>query len=368
MVGGLVPWHPQAGGGQIIAHKISQSLAQAGHDVHYVAIAAEEYQRDVDWGEVVYVRSRPGLSASVPRAIQLARGARRHAYDIIHVHSQNETVGYSLAYALARRLRPKLKFVMSIYAPKAYSFPRSVGEIVTAASCHSADLMFCLSEFSQRDIARAYRVSLAKIAVTYAGVEASFRPRSHSLPRRGNEPFVLMYCGRLNGPREQKGIDVLLKSLPMLIRHQNVVLNIVGTGPRLDEYRALAQQLAIDQHVRFLGFIERDKMPAQYTEADLFVLPSRRESFGLVLAEAMACGLPVVATTAGAIPEVVKDGVTGLLVPPDDPEGLAEAINSLLGDPARMNDMGAQGRARVERLFTWDKVVERVIAGYHKVL
>jgi glycosyltransferase involved in cell wall biosynthesis len=365
-IAGLVPWHPNSGGGQIIAHKISEALAQPGHDVHHVAIAPEEHRRELDGAEVCCILSGPSLIASIPHALQLSRSNRLDEYDIVHVHAANETLGYCLAHALARRLGPKPKLLISIYAPKAYAFPRSVGEIATGLSCHCADLVFSLSEFSKRDIARAYRVSSAKIVVTYAGVDSSFTPESHSLPRSGSEPFVLMYCGRMNGSREQKGTDVLLKSLPMVIREHDIVLNMVGAGPRLDQYRALAQQLNVDRHVRFLGFVEHGQMPAHYRQADLFVLPSRRESFGLVLAEAMACGLPVVATTAGAIPEVVDDGVTGILVPPDDPRALSNGINALLSDPAEMEAMGAAGRARVEKLFTWDKVVERVIAGYHK--
>jgi glycosyltransferase involved in cell wall biosynthesis len=368
VVGGLVPWHTKAGGGQIIAHKSSQALAGVGHDVHYLAIASEEYQRLADWGEVAYVDSGPGLLAFVPWALQLERSHRTHEYDIVHVHSQNETVGYCLAHALARRMAPHPKFVMSIYAPKSYAFPRSVGELVTAVSCHAADLVFTLSEHSKHDISRAYRVPRAKIAVTYAGVDSSFTATNRSHPRKDDAPFVLMYCGRLNGPREQKGIDVLLRSLPMVIRHQNVVLNIVGTGPRLDQYRALAEQLSIQAHVRFLGFVEHDEMPAQYTQADLFVLPSRRESFGLVLAEAMACGLPVVATTAGAIPEVVEHGVTGLLVPPGDPEALAGAINSLLRDPLKMKTMGTNARRRVKKQFTWEEAAQAITKGYQRVL
>jgi glycosyltransferase involved in cell wall biosynthesis len=109
-------------------------------------------------------------------------------------------------------------------------------------------------------------------------------------------------------------------------------------------------------------------MPEWYRQADLFVLPSRRESFGLVLAEAMACGLPVVATTAGAIPEVVENAATGLLVPPDHSEAFAAAVVSLMSDPGRMKGMGAAGSRRVKERFTWEKVAQRVMESYHSVL
>jgi glycosyltransferase involved in cell wall biosynthesis len=105
-------------------------------------------------------------------------------------------------------------------------------------------------------------------------------------------------------------------------------------------------------------------MPRHYQQADLFVLPSRRESFGLVLAEAMACGLAVVATTAGAIPEVVEDGTTGLLVRPDEAQALAEAVISLLEDPEARRAMGIEGRRRVEKDFTWEEVVTRIVEAY----
>jgi glycosyltransferase involved in cell wall biosynthesis len=367
-IGGLVPWHPEAGGGQIIAYKISEALANAGHDVHYVAMAPEEYQREVDWGEVTFAPSGPGLLASIPWAFQLARNGGMDEYDIVHVHSQNETVGYLLSCALSRRVGLKPRLAMSIYAPRAHAFPRSLGEVITAFSCHSADLTFCLSEFSKRDISRAYHVPTSKLAVTYAGVDSSFTAQTSQRDRSEDAPFSLLFSGRLNGPHEQKGVDVLLESLPLILRHHKVVLNVIGVGPRLTQYQALAGELGIRRQVRFLGFVEHQEMPRKYQQADLFVLPSRRESFGLVLAEAMACGLPVVTTTAGAIPEVVEDGVTGVLVPPDDPEALANAVVSLLSDRPRMQAMQAAGAKRVRERFTWDQVAQRVMDGYHSVL
>jgi glycosyltransferase involved in cell wall biosynthesis len=368
MVGGLAPWHPQAGGGQIIAYKVGEALSRAGHTVDYVAVAPKEYEREVDWGNFIYLREEPGLLSSIPSALQPVENRRLAGYDILHVHAANETVGYCLLYALRRRMSSKPRFVMSIYAPTVHAFPRSLGEAITAISCHSADLIFALSEFSRTDTCRAYRVPLSRIGVMYAGVDYSFLGHRAAYSKSREGPLTLLFCGRLNGPREQKGIDVLLKSLPSAVQDHDVVLHIIGTGPRLEQYRTLAEKLNVARHVRFLGFVEHDEMPQHYAQADLFVLPSRRESFGLVLAEAMACGLPVVATTAGAIPEVVEDGVTGVLVPPDEPEALAEAINSLLSDRETRAAMGMKGRERVEKHFTWDKVAQRLIEGYHKML
>ena len=368
MVGGLVPWHPQSGGGQIVACRLGEAVSRAGHAVDYLAVAPKEYQREVEWGNFAYVSEEPGLLSSVRPALQSLTSGRLHKYDIVHVHSANETAGYCLAYALRRRIIADPKVVISVHSPKVYAFPRSPGELITAISCHSPDLVFSVSEFSKRDISRAWRIPTSRIVVMYAGVDSSFLDQSATRARREDDPFSLLFCGRLNGPREQKGIDVLLKSLPLVLRHHRVLLNIIGTGAKLEQYRALAEELNVSRYVNFLGFVEHEKMPAYYAQADLFVLPSRRESFGLVLAEAMACGLPVVATAAGAIPEVVEDGVTGVLVPPDDPEALANAIGSLLSDPEKMKTMGARGKARVEKHFTWDKVAERVIEGYHRVL
>jgi glycosyltransferase involved in cell wall biosynthesis len=367
-IGGLVPWYPDAGGGQIIAYKTSQALARAGHDVHYLAIAPQGYERQVDWRKVEYAPEGPGLLGALRLAPQLARSTDGDEYQIVHVHLANETIGHGLAYALARKMGLRPRLVLSVYAPRAYALPRSLAEVVTKFCCHSGDLLFCLSESSKRDISRAYHVPTSKLAVTYAGVDSSFTAQASQRDRSDNDPFSLLFCGRLNGPHEQKGVDVLLKSLPQVLSHHKVVLDIIGTGPRLFQYQALAERLGVSQQVRFLGFVEHQEMPRHYQQADLFVLPSRRESFGLVLAEAMACGLPVVATTAGAIPEVVEDGVTGILVPPDDAEALADAVVSLLSDRPRMQAMGAAGAKRVRERFTWDKVAQRVVGGYDSVL
>jgi len=201
--------------------------------------------------------------------------------------------------------------------------------------------------------------------VTYAGVDEIFTSKMKVVD---GSNFNLLFCGRLNGPREQKGVDVLLKAMPTILKEHDVMLNIIGTGPRANKYKELAERLGINKHVKFLGFVEHKVLPEYYANADLFVFPSRRESFGLVLAEAMAMGLPAVSTQVGAIPEVIKNRETGILAPPDDPKNFAEAVNSLLDDPKKMKIMGLKGRERAKKYFTWQKVVKRVEDEYKNIL
>jgi glycosyltransferase involved in cell wall biosynthesis len=299
--------------------------------------------------------------------VQSLKGDHLPGHDIIHVHAGSGTLAYYLGCAVRRYVKRDVKLALTIHSPKVHAFPRSLDEVGWMLGCRAAHVILAVSEFSSRDITRCYRINRAKIEVVYNGVDTEvFLPlRTPGHGSRGVS--TLVFCGRLNGTK-QKGLEVLLDAMPLVLQERDVVLNVIAVGPRLGEYRTHAKRLKIDDRVRFLGFVEHSVLPQYYAEADLLVLPSRRESFGLVLAEAMACGLPVVATTAGAIPEVVEDGVTGVLVPPDDPKALANAVLSLLSDRPRLQAMGSAGVERVRERFTWDKVAQRVIEGYHKVL
>lgn len=140
-----------------------------------------------------------------------------------------------------------------------------------------------------------------------------------------------------------------------------------GTEPRLEQCGALGDRLDMDRRVKFLGSVEHDQMRTHSSLAGFFALPPRRENFGLVLAKAMAYRPPLVATTAAAIPEIVDDGVTGLLLPPNDPEALANTITSLSNDPGKTKAMAAHCRERPQQHLTWDEVAERVIEDYHRL-
>jgi L-malate glycosyltransferase len=158
--------------------------------------------------------------------------------------------------------------------------------------------------------------------------------------------------------RAEKGHDTLLAAAPrILARHPDASFTLVGDGPRRDALEILIRALGIGARVRLLG--ECSDVAPVLAEHDLFVLPSRSEAFPNALIEAMATALPVVATDVGGIPEVVRSGVNGRLVPPDDEIALADAVGALMDDPAAAAALGRTARADVERLYTLDRMVER---------
>jgi glycosyltransferase involved in cell wall biosynthesis len=362
MVGDVVPWYPGAGGAAVTPFGLAKALASAGHQVDYVALAPEGFRRQVEWGEITYLA---GTNRYLSPFLQyLKTRPRLTQYDIVHAHGIE-----GLGFAIHRKLFRDIRFVNGFYLGTVNRFPwriRSPFDPYCYFSCKWADMVITASGDTKGRICDAYDIAASRIRVMYAGVDESFF--ATGIPQRPSDRFSLLFCGYLGGARQVKGLDVLLEALPTILGTHDVSLQIIGTGERTEQYKAMCRELAIEERVSFLGFIEHSRLPPHFSSADLFVLPSRSESFGLVLAEAMACGLPVVSTRVGGIPEVVEEGATGLLVPPNDPPALAEAIIELLDDPERMRDMGVRGRERVREHFTWDKVAERVLGFYREIL
>jgi len=164
--------------------------------------------------------------------------------------------------------------------------------------------------------------------------------------------------------QQHKGMDTVIAALPaILARAPDVRYAVAGTGPDRERLEQLANKLGVGDRVRFLGGVSDRELPALYNLASVYVGASRRaerlgvEGFGIALVEASACGRPVVAGNSGGIPDAVRDGETGFLVPPEEPAAFADAICRLLADPAAANRMGQNGRRAVETYFNWDRVV-----------
>jgi glycosyltransferase involved in cell wall biosynthesis len=213
-----------------------------------------------------------------------------------------------------------------------------------ASGFWASDIDVAGSEFALTQLrARPRRGSLVRIPF---GIDLDFYLAN---PRIANgESLTVGYAGRLI---EGKGVDVLLRALAVANDRARLRLQIAGNGPALPMLQDLATELGLDGVVEFVGWSL--DIPSFWSGCDIAVMPSSQvvESFGLAAVEAMACSRPVVATESGALPELIEDGVSGLIVAPGDIEGLAGALISLSLDPARRSAMGAAGRARCERLF-----------------
>lgn len=197
-------------------------------------------------------------------------------------------------------------------------------------------------------------------------VAACRPPRPAAFPERAR---IVLAVGRWASAERYKGADTLIAALPRVVQSApDAALVLVGNGddqPRLEQ---LAHELGVEAHVRFLREPSQEELFACYAHCDLFALPSSGEGFGLVFLEAMAHGKPVIGGAHGGIPDVVEDGVTGLLVPHGEVEALSRAVESLLLNQQTASAMGARGRERVEAMFTFGQFQSRLKQALEEVL
>ena len=205
-----------------------------------------------------------------------------------------------------------------------------------------------------------------KITIAEPGVDhARFRPLDQSDCRRllglANDRRYLVTVGRTT---PLKGFEVLLDALSTMEPGDRPTLLVIGGEKGSAEVRRLesvAQELGLAGRVLFTGSVSHDELPLYYGAADICVVPSHYESYGMVASEAQACGRPVVASNVGGLASVVKNGVTGLLVPPGSPDNLGRALQTLLGRPALAQTLGAAG-VQAARERTWKATADGIVA------
>jgi glycosyltransferase involved in cell wall biosynthesis len=223
-----------------------------------------------------------------------------------------------------------------------YRFLRMQGHV--ARRLHT---IVTVSERSKRDIHQAFGVPLERLHVVPNGIDlAAFVP----VPGIAREPLTLITTTSADQPL--KGARHLLRALRLLMDEESRVrLIMIGQLKRGGSNESLVRELGLDGAIEFHHGLGAAEISALYARAAIAVVPSEYEGFGLPAGEAMACGVPVVATDGGALPEVVGDA--GLIVPAKDPVALADAIRRLLRDPALQRKLALAGRARIEARFNW---------------
>jgi glycosyltransferase involved in cell wall biosynthesis len=222
-----------------------------------------------------------------------------------------------------------------------------------------------VSETSARALHEEYGIDPERIRHVGNGIDLDiFKP----LPEIPRDPNRLLTTLSADSPL--KGLVYLLEALAGLRRTRpNLQLTVIGAPAKKSRTWSHVQRFGLTDAVHFTGKVEEADIPRAYASAAIAVIPSLYEGFSFPAGEAMACGVPVVATTAGALPEVVgRDGKAGVLVPPRSGDALARALGELLDAPERRQAMGIAGRQRVQRLFSWRRAAEHIVDVYREVL
>jgi glycosyltransferase involved in cell wall biosynthesis len=311
--------------------------------------AVAEELEGLGW-PVTCLGARPGLRPAI--GYRLARLFRDHGADVVHVHNTKP-----LLYAApAARLARTGAVVYTRHGQRRGATGRQDALFRMAARC--ADRIVCVSDDAAR-LCGNEGVRPGTVRTIPNGIDVE---RFCSREPCAGGPAV--FVGRLSS---EKDVQTLLRAMALVVqRRPSFRLAIAGDGPCAADLKMLSESLGLGPHVQFLGEV-RD-VPALYSQASMFILSSVTEGLPLTVLEAMACGLPVVATRVGGTPEAVVDGTTGVLVPPGEPAALAEAILRIAADDELARRMGAAGRRRAEANSDVRTMVGRYESLYQEIL
>lgn len=318
---------------------------------------ADQHGLDVDilsftdpdgWYDPRFLR-RPlqGCGGSRARFVARALAALSRPYDLLIVGQ----LDFGPIALLPHLLRPRAPIVALTYGIEVWQR----APLLKRLGLRIADRVVAISAYTAEQIATLQRIDPASVCVIPCTLDNEFRAEITRWQHSG-QPSIgsrLLTIARMSRRDADKGIDQVIRALPAVrAAIPDVSYAIIGDGddrPRLEQ---LAADLRVADIVRFAGRVPDAELHAYLSGADLFVMPSRKEGFGIVFLEAMSYGKPVIAGAHGGSPEVVIDGETGLLAQHGDLPALTEAITCLLHDRTRLARMGAAGLARVEQVYT----------------
>lgn len=296
--------------------------------------------------------------------------ARGQDADVNHIIEH----GYGhLAFSLDSRrtvvtFHDAMLFKLQTRELPAAAYPRlaMAGARISMAAIRRVAAVITVSESSRDDLLRFTDYDPGRVHVIAQGVSERFRPfdvQNGDRPEEtGCRALRILHVGHCG---VYKNIEGILQSLPRLIRRLGPrVVFVKAGGPFTRSQLALIARLGVEQHVQHLGMVPDGELPRIYANADLFLMPSHYEGFGLPALEAMACGTPVIASNQGSLPEVVGDA--GLLVEPADVEQIAAAAERLLTDAELRAELRAKGLERA-RTFTWQRTARETLAVYRSV-
>lgn len=361
---------PDPGGVQRVVLELSKALIQRGVEVKVVSTTqrSEGNHGSVEGVPVLYAGNICRLGQALISPTLVYHLMRENA-DVIHTHLPYPWSADWAALTGKFRGRPVvLTYHNDIVGP---GWKRAV-----TGTYRSSLLQVTLSLTDRIVVTTPDRLKLSPILQRFRDkvVHIPLGVDSRDLhpiaaPTSGSK--TIGFLALLRDTHWHKGLNILLEAMRILHRRsQPVKLKVGGDGNLKPYYQALAEELGVLEDIEFTGFLPEESLVEFYNSLDAFVLPSidqRFEGFGLVASEALACGRPVVTTTATGIAPIISENGCGLVVPPGDPDALADAIQNLLCDPTAGVEMGRRGREVAER-FSWENVAGAYEGLYSEVI
>ncbi len=368
--------YASVGGSGVVATELGRALARRGHEVHLIS-----RERPFRWreGEARFA-FEPVTAPPYPLFLEpqyllalantIVRVARERCLDIVHAH-------YAVPHATAAYLADQMLSASGGVIPRTITTLHGTDiTLVGSDPSYSSAVAFSIE---QSHGVTAVSESLARDTNATLGITRDIRviPNFLDVSRYRRRPDPELRA-RLAGPanatillhtsnfRPVKRLDAVVDVFRRVRERMPARLVLVGDGPERPRVEALAESLGLTADVVFAGE-QPDPLP-WLAVADLFLLPSAQESFGLSALEAMACEVPVIASRVGGLPEVVTEGVTGHLRPPDDTAGMADAALALLEDPERRQAMGRRAAGDARERFRQEAVVPRYEQFYEEVI
>jgi L-malate glycosyltransferase len=367
--------YPTHGGSGVVATELGAGLAERGHSVHIISYAIpfrfQAFHRNLSYHEVE-VTAYP-LFRYPPYDLALAGTildvAHQNGLDIIHAHY---AIPHAISGHLAREMLGEagatVRLVTTLHGTDITIIGQQrVFQRVTNFGISRSDGVTCVSDELRQRVLREFECGSVEVEVIPNFVDTQrFRPGADAARRaqlaRPEESIVI----HVSNFREVKRPRDVVKAFASATAEMAARLVLVGDGPELGDCRELARELGIEGRCAFLGTYDAiwELLPL----ADVFFLPSEYESFGLAALEAMACGVPVVTSNGGGLPEVVEHGVSGFLHPPGDVDGMAASLRALLTDHDLRARMKVEARRRAETRFERNALLPVWEAYYEKIL
>ena len=305
------------------------------------------------------------------RAYGLIRKNENNKYDIVH---DNQTLAYGvlkiqeLGYPVVETIHHPVTIDRDLAVESATSLKDKLGlrrwflfinmQIKVARRLSH---IITVSQTACRHIAKTFEIPEDKLRVIYNGIDTDIFSPFPKVNHLKNRLLVV-----ISRDTAVKGLRYMLEALAILRQKHNLELIVVAKETDNSTTKELIINLGIKDYVKFIDEIDTAELVNQYRLANIVAIPSIYEGFGLPAAEAMACGVPVVSTTAGALPEIVGDA--GILVPPADAKALAEAISALVVSPNKRKHLSEMGRKRVMQMFNWRNTAQRTADVYAEAI